>query len=96
LELARALATRPWLLLLDESMAGLNPVEIEAAVQLLQRLRTELGLTLVIVEHMMRVIMGICDRVLVLNYGRKIAEGRPEEVAHHPEVVRAYLGTRAG
>ena len=95
LEVARALATRPQLLLLDESMAGLNPVEIEAAVGLLRRLRTELGLTLVIVEHMMQVIMGLCDRVIVLSSGRKIAEGRPEAVAHDPEVVRAYLGTRA-
>jgi branched-chain amino acid transport system ATP-binding protein len=95
LEVARALATRPQLLLLDESMAGLNPVEIEAAVRLLRRLRTELGLTLVIVEHMMQVIMGLCDRVIVLDAGRKIAEGRPVEVAREPTVLQAYLGTRA-
>jgi branched-chain amino acid transport system ATP-binding protein len=95
LELARALATRPQLLLLDESMAGLNPTEIEAALGLLRRLYTELGLTLLIVEHMMQVIMGLCDRVLVLDAGRKIAEGPPAEVAREPMVLQAYLGTRA-
>ncbi|HLI25475.1 MAG TPA: ABC transporter ATP-binding protein [Chloroflexota bacterium] len=95
LELARALATRPRLLLLDESLAGLNPAEIAAAVELLRRLRTELGLTLLIVEHLMQVIMGLCDRVLVLDAGRKIADGPPEAVAQEPAVRQAYLGTRA-
>jgi branched-chain amino acid transport system ATP-binding protein len=95
LELARALATRPQLLLLDESMAGLNAVEIAAAVELLRRVRAELALTLVIVEHVMAVIMGLCDRVMVLDAGRKIADGPPQEVAHAPAVMAAYLGTRA-
>ena len=80
---------------LDESMAGLNPAEITAAVDLLRRLCVELALTLVIVEHMMQVIMGLCGRVIVLDAGRKIADGPPTEVAREPAVLQAYLGTRA-
>jgi branched-chain amino acid transport system ATP-binding protein len=95
LELGRALATRPQVLLLDEGMAGLNPAELRDAVDLLRRIRVELGLTLVVVEHMMEVIVSLCERVVVMNQGRKIAEGRPEAVAHQPEVVEAYLGPRA-
>ena len=95
LELGRALATRPQVLLLDEGMAGLNPAELRDAVDLLRRIRVELGLTLVVVEHMMEVIVSLCERVVVMNQGRKIAEGRPETVAHQPEVVEAYLGPRA-
>jgi branched-chain amino acid transport system ATP-binding protein len=95
LELGRALATRPEVLLLDESMAGLNPAELREAVDLLRRIRVELGLTLVVVEHVMEVIVSLCERVVVMNQGRKIAEGRPELVAHQPEVVEAYLGPRA-
>src|SRR5919199_5560206 len=95
LELGRALATRPQVLLLDEGMAGLNPAELREAVDLLRRIRLELGLTLVVVEHMMEVIVSLCERVVVMNQGRKIAEGRPEEVAHQPEVGEAYLGPRA-
>jgi branched-chain amino acid transport system ATP-binding protein len=95
LELGRALATRPEVLLLDESMAGLNPAELREAVDLLRRIRFELGLTLVVVEHVMEVIVSLCERVVVMNQGRKIAEGRPEVVAHQPEVVEAYLGPRA-
>jgi branched-chain amino acid transport system ATP-binding protein len=95
LELGRALATRPRVLLLDEGMAGLNPAELREALDLLRRIRLELGLTLVVVEHMMEVIVSLCERVVVMNQGRKIAEGRPEEVAHQPEVVEAYLGPRA-
>ena len=95
LELGRALATRPQVLLLDEGMAGLNPAELRDAVDLLRCIRVELGLTLVVVEHMMEVIVSLCERVVVMNQGRKIAEGRPETVAHQPEVVEAYLGPRA-
>jgi branched-chain amino acid transport system ATP-binding protein len=95
LELGRALATRPRLLLLDEGMAGLNPAELREALDLLRRVRLELGLTLVVVEHMMEVIVSLCERVVVMNQGRKIAEGRPEAVAHQAEVVEAYLGPRA-
>jgi branched-chain amino acid transport system ATP-binding protein len=95
LELGRALATRPTVLLLDEGMAGLNQAELREALDLLRRVRVELGLTLVIVEHMMEVIVNLCERVVVMNQGRKIAEGRPEAVAHQPQVVEAYLGPRA-
>src|SRR5437763_189916 len=95
LELARALATRPRVLLLDEGMAGLNPAELRDALDLLRRIRIELDLTLVIVEHMMQVIVSLCERVVVMHQGRKISEGRPEDVAHQPQVVEAYLGPRA-
>jgi branched-chain amino acid transport system ATP-binding protein len=95
LEVARALATRPALLLLDESLAGLNPAEVTGAVEVLRRIRLDLGLTLVIVEHLMQVIMGLCDRVVVLDAGRKIADGPPDAVAREPAVRQAYLGSRA-
>ena len=93
LELARALATQPQLLLLDEVMGGLNPTESEAIVQLLLELKTR-GLTLVVVEHDMKAIMRVSDRIVVLNSGAKLAEGTPREIAEHPAVVLAYLGER--
>ena len=94
LEIGRALATRPKLLLLDESMAGLNATEVAGAIELLRRLRQDLGLTLIIVEHLMQIIMGLSERIVVLDAGLKIAEGKPEQVAHHPHVIQAYLGTK--
>ncbi|HXZ01643.1 MAG TPA: ABC transporter ATP-binding protein [Stellaceae bacterium] len=92
LEMARALATAPRLLLLDEVMAGLNPAEIDQAVALVGRL-SERGLTIVIVEHVMRAIMAVARRLVVLDHGQKIAEGSPAEIVANEEVIRAYLGT---
>ena len=92
LELARALAMRPELLLLDEAMSGLNPTEMERAMSLIRRIRDELGLTIIWVEHVMKAIMGVAERVLVLNFGQLIAVGTPAEVARDQGVIDAYLG----
>lgn len=96
LELARALATRPRLLLLDEPTAGMNPSESAAMVSLIRSLRDEFGTTIILIEHQMRVVMGVCERITVLDYGRKISEGTPEFIRNDPAVVEAYLGTGAG
>jgi branched-chain amino acid transport system ATP-binding protein len=92
LELARALAMKPELLLLDEAMSGLNPSEMERAMRLIRRIRDELGVTIIWVEHVMKAIMGVAERVLVLNFGQLIAVGTPAEVARDQGVIDAYLG----
>jgi branched-chain amino acid transport system ATP-binding protein len=92
LEMARALATQPRILLLDEVMAGLNPAEIDQAVALVRKLSSR-GLTIVIVEHVMRAIMAVARHIVVLDHGQKIAEGAPKEIVENPEVIRAYLGS---
>ena len=94
LEIAIALACSPRLLLLDEPAAGMNPEEGVKLVQLIRGLQ-EQGMAVLLVEHHMRVVMGVCDRVVVINSGEKIAEGSPQEVVQHPEVVRVYLGREA-
>ncbi len=90
-ELARALATQPRVLLLDEVIAGLNPAEAQMLVGLIRQIR-ERGVSIIMIEHVMHAVMGVSDRVMVLDQGRKIAEGSPEEVANNPQVVEAYLG----
>ena len=94
LEIARALATRPRLLLLDEAMSGLTPRETAAAVQLVRRIHEELGVTICVVEHVMEVVMPLSHRVVVLDYGVKIADGRPHDVVRDELVISAYLGAR--
>ena len=94
LEIARALATQPDMLLLDESFAGLNPSELNESVDIIHKIKAK-GITMMVIEHHMRVIMAISDRIVVLNYGQKIAEGTPLEIGRNPIVIEAYLGEAA-
>jgi branched-chain amino acid transport system ATP-binding protein len=94
-EIARALASEPKLLLLDEPTAGMNPAETEDAMGLFRRLRDELGVTILLIEHDMKVVMNISERITVMDYGEKIAEGIPKEIAANPRVIEAYLGRGA-
>ena len=91
LEIARALATEPKLLLFDEVMAGLRPAEVDEMVQIIKNLRDQ-GITIFVIEHIMRAIMALSDRIVVIHFGKKIAEGSPQEVASDENVIKAYLG----
>jgi len=95
LEIARALAARPRLLLLDEVMAGLTPVEVAEALDTIRRLHRLHDLTIIVIEHVMRALMQLSERLVVLHHGAKIAEGRPDEIASNDGVIEAYLGGRA-
>ena len=93
-ELARAIATRPRILLLDEPLAGLNPLDLEPAIRIVRRIRDELGITVMWIEHIMKVLMDTCEHLIVLHHGEKLAEGSPREVAADSAVAQAYFGKK--
>jgi branched-chain amino acid transport system ATP-binding protein len=94
LEIARALAIRPELILLDEVFSGLNAAEVEEAIKMIFQLRDQLGITIFLIEHLMKAVMNTCEKVIVMNHGVKLAEGSPQEVANNPAVIEAYLGRK--
>ena len=92
LEIARAMATKPKLILLDEPAAGMNDSETAALTELIRNIREKFGITIVLIEHDMQLVMSLCDRVMVVNFGKKLAEGVPDEVQNNPQFIEAYLG----